>query len=133
MKNNNPQCVDLGLELGQIGSAIQAARILTEQLAFDGILSLEDKKIVPSTISATLSLVTCRIQILIQAVEGSIDPKMLWCSRNCAAPDSNGDSTLLTEWSLAKRLAHAETELGRARTQSQRDQQARVQDEDDRS
>lgn len=71
--------------------------MLADEFATAHLSTEHDATCVSGAISAVLSLVACRLRDVARAVEGDIDPAMLWDAHNdatAAPPDEHHDIIL---------------------------------------
>jgi hypothetical protein len=109
--------VSLSAELWLLLRAVQGLRILADhwlELPPDSHQARE----IPSAIGATASILEARLVMLDRAITGTIDPALVWLYGNDAGPepeDGADEDVRLPEWSAAKAVRKARTELGRAK------------------
>lgn len=120
--------MSLSRELYTLMNAIEAGRILSDQLGTQQYATPYDEHRAPHAAAAILVLVGERIRNLRRAIQDDIDPRILVGNHNVEPDDDDIDSdheennsdVYLTERSAEQRKKHHAAELGRAERQLQR-------------
>ncbi|MCA3014822.1 MAG: hypothetical protein INH41_20755 [Myxococcaceae bacterium] len=99
---------DVGAEVGELRSCIEAARTLVDLLRNHCAPDAETAKALPARISAVLNIASVRLGLLERCLNGSRNPAELAASYSSAV---GSDGTHIAEWSPARRRADVEREL----------------------
>lgn len=76
-------------ELATISSCVDAARLVSEAIAFQSLPTARDEREAPAVVTAVLRLVIARLDLLSSTVDGSLDVIHLWNHWNDARPISD--------------------------------------------
>ena len=77
-----PKTISLSWELNCLRDAIEAARILAEELHTDHFINTHAERMAPLGIEAVLSLVELRLDDLMRVLRGELDPIHLFAHHN---------------------------------------------------
>lgn len=110
--------ISLALELSTIGEAIDAARLLADEMSTEQFGHEEDFRRAPRLIEGVLALAVARVDLLQRAIRGGLDPRQLTTAYNRPWPPSDDpeqQDVVLESWSPERRAQMAKAELRRAR------------------
>ena len=74
--------MSLSWELGELKSAIEAARILIEELDSEQLANKHSEKVAPQAATAVLTLVGGRLEDLCRVLAGELDPSQMFGQHN---------------------------------------------------
>lgn len=110
--------ISLSYELADIEAALGAVRVLAEALRNEDMATEQDHRDGPAWCAAITTLCIGRLRLLGLALNGSLNPSILWSHQTAALPGKGHDDELggcvLTEWSAKRRNRKAQSELRRA-------------------
>lgn len=110
--------ISLSYELADIEAALGAVRVLAEALRNEDMATEQDHRDGPAWCAAITTLCIARLRLLGLAINGSLNPNMLWSHQTAALPGIEHDDELrdsvLTEWSAKRREREARSDLRRA-------------------
>jgi hypothetical protein len=116
---SEPRTVSLLQELHDMENMITAASLLVDAVENPPYAWAENE--VPSALNTVVCWVGDRLRLLMKAMEGEINPTLLWNVRNRAVPEDEGESPfVLREWTPAERLSRAKVEVSSLRAQLKR-------------
>jgi len=108
--------ISLGRELDVISDAVDAARLLADEITTEQFSREQDFNRAPRLIKSVLSLAVARMELLQRAIGGSVDPRWLATSYNRPLPasdDREQQDVILDAWSPEHRAEMAKVELRR--------------------
>lgn len=114
--------VSLRDELANLARALEALRLLVDELRHDQLATERDRERVPHVVSAVVGLAIARLRLLQHVIGGSLNPQLLAEEFNEAVARSEveGEDLIVQEWDAGRRLEAASAELSRARRSAQR-------------
>jgi len=109
--------VSLSFELEMLGQVLEGIRLLSEGLGEDRYATEAAGRQACMAAAASLSLVSCRVSLLVETFRGRCDPRQLWAPHNAVpmrAPSPEGEDLRLRFWSDSRRIAACRSAMERA-------------------
>jgi hypothetical protein len=91
--------LSLRFELDEMRVAVEAARILSDLARHRSASDAHDQETVPHAVSAVLALIECRMHLVLRAISGDLDSKLLLAHHNetRAAPEEVAGEDILLD------------------------------------
>ncbi len=102
--------IDLGSELAEVRCTAEGVRVLADLLAFHASPDAETTRLLPRRISAALNLVIERLRLVERALNGTINPALVYAHHASVVGDGG---TQLREWTPRRLRQDIERELRR--------------------
>jgi len=120
------RAISLSREVDLIRSAVQAVRLLVEQLREFPTSDLGLPRDLPGALRAALVLIDARLHALDRVVRGHLDPEVLWTKESAANGEPDAEETdVAIGWSQKDRIDHHRRELQRAERRARHGQAQR--------